>query len=266
MSSEICPLSLHRIAFGYPGNRYYLFKDVHLELHRGELSILAGENGAGKSTLMGLTTGTLVPTEGTVRVFGKNPATLDRIPEIALISEPLHHQTSTIPPWFTGKQVACWQENLGSVSAKEFYETAEQLNLAMELMTRPICTYSKGQRQRFLLATVLARKPRLILADEPLEGIDAASRPIICQNFRKFTDQGGTLLWISHQLDETLCYADRFFMLEHREITERPSNQFTVQCEGDGKETKITSLMQLSGIVKRRLQDQSRVVIHISKN
>ncbi len=269
MSDNKIPLSFHHIAFGYSDNRYLLFKDVDLTLQQGELCILTGENGSGKSTLMSLATGSMVPTKGEVQVFGKNPVTMDRIPEIGLISEPLHSQTSTIPPWFTGQHIARWLENLGSVSETQLYEVAERLQLSTDLMIRPIYTYSKGQRQRFLLATVLARKPKLILADEPLEGIDSESRPLICQNFKMFVNQGGTLLWISHQLDETLCYADRFFTLENRQIIERPSNQYTVQYENNGKilnKTQITSLIQISGIIKRQMQNHSEVVIRVNKN
>lgn len=264
MNNNTTPLEILNVTFGYPGNKYYLFKDVNISLNPGELSILSGENGSGKSTLMGLTVGSLIPTRGTVRVFGETPTKLDRIPEVALISEPLHSQTSAIPAWFTGRKISQWLENLGSVKEKDVYKKAEELHLTSDLINRPLYSYSKGQRQRFMLATVLARNPRLILADEPLEGIDAHSRPLICESFHNYTRQGGTLLWISHQLDETLFYADRFFVLENREISEKTARQFSVRC-GE-KNVNITSLTQLSGIVKEQLNHTNAATVYVTKN
>jgi len=172
---------------------------------------LVGQNGAGKSSLLKLAAGVLVPSLGEVLIGGESPrSTLTRrrigyCPDLERLYESL-----------SGWEFVTWMLRLGGYPAGEARRRAadmlEELGLA-DAMHRKIRGYSKGMRQRVKLAQALAHEPRLVLLDEPLNGLDPVARHEIGQLIVRLGQQGVAVLVSSHVLHELENVAERFVLV-----------------------------------------------------
>ena len=185
--------------------------DVSLAVPRGAVFGLVGENGAGKSTLIKHLLGLWRAEVGTVRLFGLDPvadpvAVLGRIGYLS--EEP------DLPGWIRVGEILRYMQ--------AFYPRwdiayAEQLRdqFALDPDAR-IKTLSKGQRARLGLIAAEAHRPELLILDEPSSGLDPiVRRDILEAIIRTVTDEGRTVLFSSHLLDEVERVSDHLAML-HR--------------------------------------------------
>lgn len=246
-----------------------LLQNVSFQVFPGEIAILAGGNGCGKSTLVELLLGTLTPVSGTVRIFGKNPAEIHRMPEVGVISEPFNRFFTPLPVGMKGCEILKWLEILDGIHSSDFYTKMKEMALSPLMMNRKIESFSKGERQRFLTGVTLLRAPKLLLTDEPLKGLDSKSRRQIAEQLRTYADSGGTVFWISHHLSETLSYADRFFRVENSAILELPQCRFTVTFRGEEaslEPVSMASLLQLPVCVEEKLKKNGCVTLTVTEN
>ena len=172
--------------------------DVSFTLDGGITGLL-GPNGAGKSTLLHMMAGFLAPSAGDVLVDGapawKNPGmyrSLGLVPE-----------REGVYPFLTGYQFALMNARLHGLPDPE--AAAERAIDTVDLraaMHRPIGGYSKGMRQRAKVAGALVHDPRILLLDEPFNGMDPAQRMQMMELLRRLAEQGSTILISSHILEE----------------------------------------------------------------
>lgn len=267
MPAQSLLADLRNVAFRYGRHLAWLLEDVSLQVHRGEIALLAGPNGSGKSTLLGLLSGRLVPTAGTVRVFSNDPAKVSRAPDIGIISEPFHPEQSPLPVDLSVQQVFDWLRVLDGATSEAIENEWAGLGLLRSLRNHPVRILSKGERQRVMLLVVLLRRPRLILADEPLEGLDRESRQLIGERLRNYANvENAGVLWVSHHLSETLEYADRLLTIENRRVVEEPPGRFRVQLCTSGREParfRLVSLQALPDLVARHVDGHGRVQLDI---
>ncbi|MFD4256220.1 phosphonate ABC transporter ATP-binding protein [Streptomyces sp. NPDC058534] len=169
------------------GHRYgsnEALRDLDLTVHAGERVAVLGTSGAGKSTLLALLNGSLTPTTGTVEVFGQNPALLSasrlrllqrRIgtvsQRLALIEQVrvLHNvNAGRLAQWSTPRALASlvWPRSLDVVR-----DALARVDLSWALHERTE-RLSGGERQRVAIARLLVQEPELVVADEPVSGLD----------------------------------------------------------------------------------------------
>ncbi|HEY4321423.1 MAG TPA: ABC transporter ATP-binding protein [Gemmatimonadales bacterium] len=183
--------------------------DVSFTLAPGITGLL-GPNGAGKSTLLHLMAGLLRPSGGSVTVDGlaawHHPAmyrTLGFVPE-----------SEAVYPFLTGFEFVQLNARLQGVADPD---SAARRALAQVEMSaaqdRPIATYSKGMRQRAKIAAVLAHDPRVMLLDEPFNGMDPRQRVQMMAMLRQLASDGRTILVSSHILEEVDRIADTVLVL-----------------------------------------------------
>ena len=260
--------TLRGVRFLYHGHPHDLLRDVNCEFRRGEVVMLAGANGSGKSTLLGLLSGRLRPTEGIVRVFGADPCRATRAPDLGLVTEPFHPEQSPLPVDFSGRQILRWLAILDGIQQDVIAPVLEELALAPRLLDVPMSRLSRGERQRLALLTVLLRRPRLVLADEPLEGIDRESRRLIGEVLHRYTrGDGRGVVWISHHLGEDSRFADRLLEIRDRTVLAQSGRRFRVRATDRGgsvTEYRVGSLEALAGIADRGLQDSPDMQIDIT--
>jgi ABC-2 type transport system ATP-binding protein len=192
------------------GNKEALH-DVSVTVRRGSVFGLVGENGAGKSTLLKHLLGLWRAETGTVRVFGKDPVTdpVSVLERIGYLSE-----QPDLPGWMRVKDLLRYTQ--------AFYPGwdatyAEQLReqFALDPGAR-IRTLSKGQHARLGLIAAEAHRPQLLILDEPSSGLDPiVRRDILEAIIRTVTDEGRTVIFSSHLLDEVERVSDHLAML-HR--------------------------------------------------
>ncbi len=206
MSSDIIVdvQGLHR-SFG----KKIALADVSLQIPTGSVFGLVGENGAGKTTLIKHLLGLFQAQRGSVLVFGKSPVAdpVSVLGRIGYLSE-----DREMPNWMTVAQLMAF--------AKPFYahwddKFAEELREMFELAAgQKVNSLSRGQRARILLLQALAHRPPLLLLDEPSSGLDPiVRREIITAIIRTVSEEGRTILFSSHLLDEVQRVSDRIAML-----------------------------------------------------
>jgi len=187
---------------------------VSLSIPRGAVYGLVGENGAGKTTLIKHILGLLRAQSGSVRVFGLDPVAdpVGVLSRIGYLSE-----ERDLPGWMSVNELIRY--------SRAFYPSwddayAEELRQTFELDAPvTIKNLSKGQTARAGLLVALAYRPELLVLDEPSTGLDpVVRRDILDAIIRTIADEGRTVLFSSHLLDEVERVADHVTMISHGEI------------------------------------------------
>ena len=187
---------------------------VTLSVPRGSVYGLVGANGAGKTTLIRHILGLLRAQSGSVRVFGIDPVSdpVAVLSRIGYLSE-----ENDLPGWMRVDELIRY--------ARAFYPQwddayAEELRKAFALEgSAKIKHLSKGQKARAGLLIALAYRPELLVLDEPSSGLDPlVRRDIVGAINRTIADEGRTVLFSSHLLDEVEQVADHVTMLDHGTI------------------------------------------------
>jgi ABC-2 type transport system ATP-binding protein len=203
-----------------------IFEDVSkfygeiLGVNRVNLSIppgitsLVGPNGSGKTTLMNLMTGLVKPTRGRVEVLGYQTNDPENLFKILGYST----QFDAFPKGLTGYQFIYSYLRLsgrGSQSAEQLsWRVIERVNM-VDAAKRNIAGYSKGMRQRIRLAQALAHDPKVLVLDEPLNGLDPLARSEMIALFRATAAQGCYVIISSHILHEVDVISDQVILLSN---------------------------------------------------
>jgi ABC-2 type transport system ATP-binding protein len=190
---------------------------VSLRIPRGRVFGLVGQNGAGKTTLIKHILGLLKAEAGSVRVFGIDPVASPAsvLGRIGYVSE-----NRDLPPWMRVDELLRY--------TRAFYPTwdavyAEQLRVQFGLASAAkIKTLSRGETAKAGLLVALAFRPELLLLDEPSSGLDPVVRRDILQAIiRTVADEGRTVLFSTHLLEEVERVADDVAMMFHGQIVLR---------------------------------------------
>ncbi len=173
---------------------------------------LVGPNGSGKTTLMNLMAGLLRPTQGEIRVLGTPP---DR-PERMFSSVGYCTQFDSFPGGMNGYQfIYSYLRVHGFPHARAYdltWQALERVGLA-DAAKRRIAGYSKGMRQRVRLAQAIGHEPRVLVLDEPLNGLDPMARAEVIDIFQDLAAAGSLLIISSHILHEVDMISDRVVLL-----------------------------------------------------
>src|SRR5580704_19026675 len=178
------------------------------------ITSLVGPNGSGKTTLMNLMAGLVRPTRGQIRVLGIPVDDPQRLCRILGYST----QFDSFPRGLTGYQsVAYFLRLFGYDQPKcDRLATAAVDRLRMgEAAHRKVAGYSKGMRQRIKLAMAIAHDPRVLVLDEPLNGLDPLVRSETIALFREYAGQGRHVIVSSHVLHEVDQISDQVILLSN---------------------------------------------------
>ena len=174
---------------------------------------LVGPNGAGKSTLMNLIAGLVRPSRGRIEVLGRS------VENPRLVAHEVGYcaQYDAFPPGISGRQFMAGSLRLYGYTATEAEQGAanvlDRVGLG-EAADRRIDVYSKGMRQALKVARAIGHRPRVLLLDEPLNGLDPQARAEAVALFRAFADDGAHVLISSHILHEVDAVSDRVVFLD----------------------------------------------------
>ena len=184
---------------------------VTLSLTPG-ITSLVGPNGAGKTTLMNLMTGLLRPTRGRIQVLGISPTQSHKL--FGLVGYAT--QFDAFPKGLSGFQfIYSFLRLFGYSNAKckrLANKVIEQVGLS-DAAGRRVAGYSKGMRQRIRLAQALAHDPRVLILDEPLNGLDPLVRAETIKLFRRYATEGRHVLVSSHVLHEVDMISDQVVLM-----------------------------------------------------
>ena len=186
---------------------------VNLAIPPG-ITSLVGPNGAGKTTLMNLMTGLSRPTRGTIRILGHS---VDE-PEELFKLVGYCTQFDSFPKGLTGYQFIYLYLRLFGYDARQAddqtWTAIERANLT-DAAHRKVAGYSKGMRQRIRLAQALSHNPRVLILDEPLNGLDPLARAEMIAMFRSLAAGGCHVIISSHILHEVDIISDQVVLLSN---------------------------------------------------
>jgi ABC-2 type transport system ATP-binding protein len=191
--------------------------DLHLE--EGEIAALLGPNGAGKTTALDMILGLSRPDQGTVSVFGMSPAAAVARGLIGAVL-----QTGGLLKDLTVGETLRLTSTLFA-AARPVDEVLRRAGIE-DLAGRLVGRCSGGQQQRLRFALALLPDPALLVLDEPTAGMDVEGRRDFWSAIRRDAEQGRTVLFATHYLEEADAYADRIVLLRHgRIVADGPSTE-----------------------------------------
>ncbi len=206
------------------------------------ITSLVGPNGSGKTTLMNMVCGLIRPTQGRISVLGVSPQHPEKFCRLVGYCA----QFDAFPKGLTGYQfIYSFLMMFGFLPAECDRRTREALGLVglMDAANRHVAAYSKGMRQRVKLAQAIAHDPRVIILDEPLNGLDPLARAEAIALFRQWGDKGCHVVVSSHILHEVDRISDQVILLSQgyvvaegqihsvrSEVKEQPM-QILVRCD-----------------------------------
>jgi putative ABC transport system ATP-binding protein len=224
--------------FGSGETRVRALHGIDIDVYPGELTYLVGESGSGKTTLISIIAGILYPTDGSVRVFGreiyelsKNALVLFRLSNIGFIFQ----QYNLIPTLTAAENasvplVAAGMKRAEAVDRARL--TLDKLNIG-QLAERLPRQMSGGQQQRVAIARALVHDPRLIVCDEPTAALDASSGRRVMDLLREVAIQPDRAVIIVTHDNRVFDLADRILDMEDGRIVSdrRPDKTKPLQQE-----------------------------------
>ncbi len=209
-SSDGLAIDLQHVAKTYR-RKIHALRGIALRVHPGEIFGLLGPNGAGKSTLVKIIMTVIRPSRAEGSVLGRPVCQKSTLAEIGYLPE--NHR---FPPYLTGRQTLEIYAAMAKVDRRTRRRRAGEL-LDLVGMTQwaktKIGTYSKGMQQRIGLAQALMNDPKLVVLDEPTDGLDPVGRRDTRQMLQQLRDQGRTVFLNSHLLGEVEQVCDRVAIL-----------------------------------------------------
>jgi ABC-type Mn2+/Zn2+ transport system ATPase subunit len=241
VEAEETPVKVRGVWAGY--NSHVALEDVSFSLERGSLVGLVGPNGSGKSTLLKVLLGLHRPWRGSVRLYGEAATSGRRhvgyAPQSELVdwsfpvtvtdvvamgrTGPVAGRTRLWPPVSFGPWRRSSREDRLIVG-----RCLERVRLD-SLAKRPIGELSGGEQRRMLIARALAREPDILLLDEPMAGLDAASQHDVIHLFEDLRDEGKTLLVATHDISCVAACFNLALLLHQRVVAYGPPTQVLTQ-------------------------------------
>ena len=184
-------------------------RDVSFTVRRGEVLGYLGPNGSGKSTTVNMIAGLLEPTDGEIRVDGENIQRniLAHRRRIAYVPE-----TPDLYSYLTGPEYLTLVGRLRQLEARVLEEKIERFLRLFDIYDdrhARLSAYSKGMRQKILIAAALLHDPEIVILDEPSSGLDVGATLVLKQLIRALAAGGKMVLYSSHVLEmvEQACSA-----------------------------------------------------------
>jgi ABC-2 type transport system ATP-binding protein len=226
---------------------------VSFSIRRGEFFSLLGPNGAGKSTTIRMLSTVLEPTAGDAVIGGfsvrRESGKVREIIGVCPQNLALYDELSAVDNLvFFGGMVG-----LGHKAARERAgEILEIIGLTERAKSR-VSTYSGGMKRRLNIGIALMGRPQLLFLDEPTTGIDLQLRNNIFSTMRQLNDEGMTVLYTTHYMEEADQMSDRIAVIDHGQIIARGTPTELKSAYGDPATITLeTVFLELTG---RRLRD-----------
>jgi ABC-2 type transport system ATP-binding protein len=219
--------------------RVQAVREVSLRIEAGEVLGLLGPNRAGKTTLAKLLLSLCQPTAGDVFRLGRPLRDRSTLGQVGYV-----HENHAFPRYLSA---AALLEYYGALTLLPYECVRERVPRLLELVgladrsREPIARFSKGMLQRLGIAQALINEPRLLVLDEPTEGLDLSGRRLLRDVVREVRQRGGSVLLISHVLTEIEHLCDRVAVLVGgRLVHVGPLAELTTDADGSPRSLERT--------------------------
>ncbi len=211
------------ICAGYFGRD--VLDEITFSVAQGEFVGIIGPNGSGKSTLLKVIAGLLPVQCGSVRIFGESPSPharhiLGYVPQSEAVNWSFPVTVFDVVLMGTYSQLG-FLRRPSSAERAAAAEAIEQVGM-QDYVDTQIGQLSGGQQQRVFVARALVQRPKLMLLDEPIAGVDATTQHAIFTLLEELQQQGTTIVATTHDLSCVAEWFDRVLCLNHRVIAYGP--------------------------------------------
>ena len=244
--------------------------DVSFSIDKGEIAGLLGHNGAGKTTIMKMISGYLEPGSGRIEVNGM---------DIALNRTKVQHSIGYLPeslPVYPEMSVADYLDYVAKLKGLDTLSTRDEIrrviratDIAAKLLA-PIATLSRGYKQRLGVAQAILGDPRLLILDEPTNGLDPTQTQHMRDLIRELA-QDATVILSTHIMQEVDALCDRALILRTGELALdskledlRHSNRLLISSD-IGFESARDLLLSLDGVKDLVSRDDSSYILTIEE-
>lgn len=258
-------IKLKNVSFSYIDNEM-IIDNVNLELDYSSINLIAGPSGEGKSTVMNIISG-IIPSLINGQITGEvfideenisNKKLGDISRKVGIV---LQNPDSQIIQKRVDDEIAFGLENIGvkpETIKKQINTVTKMMNLDPNWECRKL---SLGQKQRLIIASILAMGQKIILLDEPLSSIDKKCSLLILNTLKSLKRAGYCIVIIEHRLDILLPYVDNIFHIENKQITKienkeeylkKQSERIVDICSSDDSTSDLFKLENISFKTNKR--------------
>ncbi len=259
-------IKINNISYRYPGQRQQVFNNFSIELSENRIYGLLGKNGTGKSTLLYLISGMLSPNTGNVYYDGIE--TRKRLPEV-LTNMYLVAEEFKMPPMQLNKYVELVEPFYPRFNHEMLNRCLDTFELEKDLQLNQL---SMGQKKKAFISIALAANTRLLLMDEPTNGLDIPSKSQFRKVVAECMTDDRTIIISTHQVHDVEQLLDHILILSEREmllnapvseITEKYA--FEVRTPGQLDDSIIYAEPSLQGnmVMARREEGDAETIINL---
>ena len=173
-----------------------ILKGISFTIESPQIIALVGPNGSGKSTLLNIITNLLPANNGTVTILNKTNKNPNIFREISFMQD-----NSVLYDYLTGYDHLQFIGNIQNISKEQILKTAKKIGITGYL-NKKVRNYSLGMKQHLLLTMAVLNDPKLLILDEPLNGLDPTSAIKVRELLIELHEKGTTILLSSHNLGE----------------------------------------------------------------
>ena len=226
--------------------------NVSFNIRKGKIHALLGENGAGKSTIVKILYGLVTPDSGSILL--NNLVIKFKTP-----SEARSNGIGMVFQHFSLFESLTVSENLilgleEKISFKKLKEKAIEISKKYDLLLdldSPISNLSAGEKQSVEIVRALLQEPKILIMDEPTSVLTPIESEVLFKNLKKLTDEGKTILYITHKLDEVIKNCD--------EVTIMRNGNVITTCSAEGETKETLAIKMLGYRVNSPITDYSSI-------
>ena len=221
-------INIQKLNYIYGGETAFAYQALHninLDIMVNEITAIVGQTGSGKSTLMQLIGGLLVPTSGEISVNGVTVTAQSNKADFTKLRQQIgfvfQFPESQLFADTVLQDVMFGPSNLGvspDQARKQAIDALQLLKFPSGLFDQSPFQLSGGQMRRVAIAGVLAMNPKILILDEPTAGLDPNGQYELMQLIKQLHEQGTTIIFITHQMEQVVQYADRVVALQNGKI------------------------------------------------
>ncbi|MDD6553061.1 MAG: ABC transporter ATP-binding protein [Prevotellaceae bacterium] len=254
-------IEIKNLTYKYQGSKHLVFDDFSLSLEGNKICGLLGKNGTGKSTLLYLISGLLRPTKGTVmlndrRSFDRSPEMLE---DLFLVPEEYD-----LPAMNLREYVKVNSIFYPRFSKEILYNSLRDFEIAPDVDLKAL---SMGQKKKVFMSFALATGTRLILMDEPTNGLDIPSKSLFRKVVAKYMTDDRMMIISTHQVHDIESLLDHIVIIDQSEVLLNSSVSditarycFRAISEQDAQKPNVVytepSLMGLAAILRRQPDEE----------
>ena len=224
-------------------------RGVSLDVKEGDLYGFIGPNGAGKSTTIKILLGLLAPGSGTATLMGQPAGSTRSRKDVGFLPEQPYFYD-----YLSGREFLWFYGQLSGLRwgdlKKRVAEVSELVGMKPEAMDRKLRTYSKGMLQRIGLGQALLSRPRLVILDEPMSGLDPLGRRDVRLILQNLHAQGITVFYSSHVLSDVEAICTRLAMVVNGQIRRQGTVSEVLEGEAESYHIVLASPIKPEALPK----------------